>query len=164
MGAVRTGLTMSPEASGVAPPIHDGLRLTIPAREALERAGNRVELLGATTMLPHSARPSQRGPTYHVWRVEMTGVVPRGLALCLIGQGEEQHRGLRISDEPPYPGEWMQRGAIAWYEHGEWVPCPTCRAPLVWYEAGYVPGYRICTRAPHHHVQLDDDGKSAKSS
>lgn len=148
MTTIRTGLTMTPEASGVAPPVYEGLRLTVPAREAIESRASRVEQTAA-----------QPWPLY---TVTLNGNLPKGLVLCLIGTGAEQHRGLRMSDEPPYPGEWMQRGAIAWYEHGDWTRCPKCHAPLVWYEAGYVPGYRICTRAPHHHVQLDADGKGAK--
>jgi hypothetical protein len=63
---------------------------------------------------------------------------------------------------PEYPGEWPQ-SAIAWHEHGQWVPCPSCGASLIWHEAGYVPGYRLCTRpAGGHHVQLAADGRSGK--
>lgn len=150
----RTGLTMTPQVAHIAAPIHDELRLTIPAHEALVSTRNRVELRGATTMLPHTLDRAQRGPTYQVFRVELSGDVPARLILCIIGHGEEQHRGLRLNDEPEFPREIA--GAVAWWEQGEWTPCPTCRAPLVWYEAGYVPGYRVCARRPHHHSILRD--------
>lgn len=90
----------------------------------------------------------------------MIGVVPAGLVAVLI-DGDEQYRGLRMRDEPPFPGEWHD-GGVAWYERGQWVPCPVprCGRALVWYEAGYVPGYRICTRG--HHAQLSRDGRSAR--
>jgi hypothetical protein len=155
MTTTRTGLTMASDASSVAPPVHDGLRLTIPVREALEAAGNIVQrLLG------------DQGEDTGRYIVTMRGTVPRDLVLCLIGgrdyrQREEQVRGLRLQIEPEYPDEW-QDSAIAWWERGNWVPCPACRAPLVWYEAGYVSGYRVCARAPHHHATLSSDGRSAK--
>lgn len=168
MGA-RTGLL--PEHTAVATPVHDALRLTIPVREALERADNRcerVEVRAPNGESPYrhddaSVPPSvRRGLPYTLWRVTMAGRVPPGIVLCLIGQGKEQHRGLRLDDEPTYPGEWAD-GGLAWHERGEWVPCPSCGAPLVWYEAAYVPGYRVCAARPHHHAQLAGDGRSAKS-
>lgn len=106
----------------VAAPVYEPYRLTIPAREALERAGNRVELLG------------------------------------------------NISVAPPYtPGDALPPSArpaltlVAWYERGQWVPCPQCGGALVWYEACYVPGYRICVERQHH-AQLSHDGSSASHS
>jgi hypothetical protein len=164
----RTGLL--PEHRGVAAPVYDELRLTVPAREALVRHGNEVELRGATTLngdarhAPEdtSVPPSKRrGHPYQVWRVTLRGTVPDGLVLCLVGQGGEQHRALRLHVEPEYPGEWPA-AALAWHERGAWVPCPACQAPLVWYEAGYVPGYRVCAAKPHHHVQLGGDGTTAR--
>lgn len=139
----------------IAAPTYEGLRLTIPAREALERAGNRV-IVGRGVDV---ADPRSRWPVYDV---TLTGKVPDGLVLALIGNGHDQHRGLRTQDEEPYPLEWPAGQGIAWYERGEWVPCPAprCRRALVWYEAGYVPGYRVCTRG--HHVQLSSDGRSAR--
>lgn len=136
----------------IEPPT-DEYRLTVPAREALERAGNEVTEIASTT-------PS----TYRIYRITLGGRMPRGLVECLIGRGgrgDEQHRALRMSDEPEYPGEWPD--AVAWHEHGQWVPCPAprCGRALVWYEAGYVPGYRACTAG--HHAQLSKDGRSAQS-
>jgi hypothetical protein len=149
MIAVRTGLLA--EHHGVAAPVHESLRLTVPAREKLERLGNGIERNGETS-----------GMGAPLYRVTLAGYMPSTIVLCLIGHGPEQHRGLRLQDEPAYPGEWPE-GTLAWHEHGDWVPCPDCGRPLVWYEAAYVPGYRVCSSAPHHHAKLSADGRSAKA-
>lgn len=155
-------------AIAVADPVHDELRLTIPVREALVRLGNMCELRGADTIAlpgPSSVmRPpslSRRWESYQVWRVTLGGVVPSDLTLCLIGDGLDLHRGVRLANEPHYPGEWAKSG-VPWWELGEWVPCPACGAALVWYEAGYVPGYRVCAGRLHHHAQLAEDGRRAR--
>lgn len=134
-----------------APPIYDRLRLTVPARDALQAAGNRVRPEGAT---------STGAPLYRV----VLRRPPVGMEACLIQDvsGEpwpDQHEGLRLQSEPPFPGEWPAT-AVAWYVRGQWVPCPSCGGALVWYEAGYVPGYRLCTSG--HHAQLSADGRSAE--
>jgi hypothetical protein len=131
-----------------AAPVYERLRLTIPAREALLRCeGNAIERDGETPI---------GCATYSV----TLSTPPRPpLVECLIGQRDEQHRGLRCADEPAYPGEWPE-SVIAWHERGQWVGCPKCGGALIWYEAGYVPGYRLCTAG--HHVQLSDDGRSAR--
>jgi hypothetical protein len=54
---------------------------------------------------------------------------------------------VRLDIEPEYPGE-----IAAYWQQLDFTGCPECAAPLVWYEAGYVPGYRVCSRGPHHHV------------
>jgi len=130
-----------------AAPTYTDLRMTIPARELLEQLGNEIRI-----------HTTDSGPRYSV---TLTGqLAAKGvLVLVLIGQGNEQHRGLRLIDEPAYPGEWANGVGIAWHERGDWVRCPRCGHALVWYEAGYVPGYRLCTRG--HHAQLSSDGKSA---
>jgi hypothetical protein len=127
----------------VEAPSYEVSRLTIPCHEALERASNRVEDAG------------------HTYRITLAGRIPLGVIEAVLGAGTEQHRGLRLDIEPPYPGEWPE-DAVAWYERGQWVPCPAphCGRALVWYEAGYVPGYRVCTRG--HHAQLSDDGRAAR--
>ncbi len=40
----------------------------------------------------------------------------------------------------------MPDGALDWWEAVTGVPCPVegCEQTVVWYEAGYVPGYRVC--------------------
>lgn len=133
----------------IALPVYEELRLTIPAREALERTGNAYVATGA-------AWPG--GPT--VYNVTLRQP-PEGIVECLIGQRDEQHRGLRLDSEPEYPGEWTDGAGIAWHEHGQWIACPRCGSSLVWYEAGYVPGYRICTGHRQHHVMLSSDGRTA---
>jgi hypothetical protein len=131
----------------IQPPVYEHLRITIPACEALERSGNVVTQTGSNSI---------GTPEYSVTLTHP----PAGLVLCLIGTRSDQHRGLRLEIEPEFPGEWRDGNGIAWHERGEWVPCPECGAALVWYEAGYVPGYRICTNG--HHSQLSSDGRSAK--
>ncbi len=142
---LRTGL-LAP-CTSVEAPIHTGLRLTTPAREALTSHGNMVVREDGPTAAPR-------------FTVTLRGTTPAGLVLCLIGHKAESCRGLRLQNEPPYPQEWPA-SVIAWYEQGDWTGCPQCSAPLVWYEAGYVPGYRVCSRSPHHHARLAPDGKSA---
>lgn len=132
-----------------APPVYQRVRMTIPARELLQQGGNIVELD------PDETR-------HRAYTVTLAGRVPAprlGLTLVLVGRGHEQHYALRLASEPPYPDEWPA-GAVPWYLRGEWVPCPRCGGALVWYEAGYVPGYRLCTRG--HHAKLSDDGRSAR--
>ena len=53
---------------------------------------------------------------------------------------------LRMDNEPEYPQEFPDYWASV-----DFTPCPKCGAPVVWYEAGYVPGYRVCSQSPHHH-------------
>lgn len=134
-----------------APPVYGPLRLTIPAREALERAGNIVTRVADIAGCP-------------AYSVELRRPPPEGVEICLIDYGAEryaeQHRGIRLAVEPPYPGEFS--GGISCWERGDWVPCPRCGGALVWYEAGYVPGYRLCTKG--HHAQLSSDGRAAKAA
>lgn len=142
-------------------PSYSGMRMTIPAREALERMGNDVSVDGNGTgpgVPDGSMLPSTFVTHHQTYRVTLRRP-PAGVVLCTIGRGAEQHRGLRLADEPEYPGEWSG-DVIAWHDRGDWVPCPQCGGALVWYEAGYVPGYRLCTSG--HHVQLSRDGHSAK--
>lgn len=137
-------MTRALALSHLAPPVYGGLRLTIPAREALAAAGNRVDPGGA------DAYGRER------WIVTLVRP-PASLVLVLIGHGAEQHRGLRTDDEQAYPGEWTD--GITWWERGGWIPCPDCGHALLWCEAGFVPGWRICLAG--HAVQLAEDGRSA---
>jgi len=125
----------------LSPPCYE-VRLTIPAREALERAGNSIDRPPSATGTPivELRRP------------------PRGrdrlVIVALIGSTDT---AARMEDEPRWPGECD----TSWYVRGEWVPCPGgCGRALLWHEAGYVPGYRVCLTG--HHVQLSDDGRSAR--
>jgi len=135
----------------IQPPVYENLRVTIPAREALERAGNVMTLTPPADIEQHIYGATRFDVQLHE--------PPAGLVLCLIGNND-QHHGLRLDNEPEFPGEWPEGKGIAWHERGEWIPCPECGAALVWYEAGYVPGYRICLNG--HHSQLSSDGRSAK--
>lgn len=146
----------------LVPNVITDLRLTIPAREALERAGNPVAPAGTLTAParwtpPHPDRVDVL--PYPTYAVELIAP-PRGLVLVCIGHREAQHYGVRCDNEPPYPGEWPDQQGVAWWERGNWTPCPTCGAALLWCEAGFVPGWRICLSG--HASQLSSDGRSAK--
>jgi hypothetical protein len=115
------------------------VRLTIPAREALERAGNRV---------------TATGDCYSIW----LSMPPRGLVIVtapdLDGPNPRVHvTAVRRRDEPPYPGE---RVADMWTRH-EFSACPQCGAAIVWAEAGFVPGWRMCVQGGHA-LRISDDG------
>lgn len=101
------------------------MRMTIPAREALQRVSE-----------VHDGR--------YYYTTPPTGIVPV-LAPALDSMGYMP--ALRCENEPDYPGE--QPNNDMWLAV-DLMPCPRCGAALVWYEAGYVPGYRVCA-GPHHH-------------
>lgn len=123
----------------------ENVRLTIPAREALERAG-------ATVTLAPALQPGAP----QTYTIEHGATMPRGLVGCITqGDGWYGMTSVRLVVEPAYPNEY----ASVWVR-ADYLPCPECGAPLVWYEAGYVPGYRVCVQRPHHHsliVQSRDD-------
>jgi len=126
----RTGLL--PPCTGFAPVKYEGVRLTIPAREALEAAGNTAALRGDYT-----------------YDVTLSGKVPANLVAT---SDEADGRAcVRLSCEPPYPREFQN-----YWLQASWVPCPKCSHALIWYEENYVPGYRVCARRPYHHVLLGD--------
>lgn len=54
----------------------------------------------------------------------------------------------RFANEPQFA--WERANTGMWLEI-DLTPCPKCGAALVWYEAGYVPGYRVCAGKAHHH-------------
>ena len=122
----RTGLL--PEHAGIAP-ITETARATIPVVEALRKAGATV------TPLPSPAVG---------YEITIGDTMPVGIIAA--HHNDAPHVVLRMENEPEYPGEnpdyWLQI---------DWTPCPACGAPVVWYEAAYVPGYRVCSKPPHHH-------------
>lgn len=120
----RTGLF--PEHNGVAP-IKYECRATIPAVEALRAAGATVEPLA----------PPSVGYT-----ITLGAKMPTGIVAVHVGHGI----GLRMGNEPAFPVEHED-----YWAQVSFTPCPKCGAPVVWYEAGYVTGYRVCSQPPHHH-------------
>ncbi len=78
---------------------------------------------------------------------------PAGLVVVAISGSSEL--GVRLEDEPEYPGECP----AAWWSLGAWVGCPACGFALLWCEAGFVPGWRVCLAG--HAVQLAGNGRSA---
>lgn len=101
-------------------------RMTIPAREALRK----VSVVKNNHF--YFSRPPQ----------DMISVLVRAMD----GYGYEQ--AFRLTIEPPYPNEMPDDNM--WTE-AMLTPCPKCGAALVWWEAGYVPGYRVCAGPKHHH-------------
>ena len=129
----RTGLF--PEIKSIAPIKINDVRMTLSAREALEESGAIFSLNG----------------DYYL--VELGQKMPKGIVAARV-PGEDCI-AIRLENEMPYPDEFES----SWWEQAEWLPCPVCSAPLVWYEAGYVPGYRVCTSPSHHHVLIRTGSK-----
>lgn len=134
-------------------PVYE-VRLTIPAREALEAAGNTVERVA------HDR---------DIWRVTLVAppaglevAIPRATDRYGVNGPVPSYCGLAVrrADEPPWPNALEGPDAVPWWDRGAWIPCPRCGAALVWWEAGYVAGHRVCLRG--HHSQLAPDGRSAK--
>lgn len=123
--------------SHLAAPAYE-IRLTIPAREALERRGNSID-----------RPPSSPGTPIVILRHP-----PRHMCVVQTAEGLAG----RMPEEPPWPGE---RDADVW-DRRAWVPCPQrgCGAALLWCEAGYVPGWRICLAG--HASQFGADSLAAK--
>ncbi len=110
--------------------IRTDTRMTIPARESLERV----------SIVHDNAYYYQRPPT---------GLLPVLAPRMEAGAPTSGYMlALRCADEPPFPGEMPNPDM--WIEV-DLTPCPKCGAALVWYEAGYVPGYRVCAGPRHHH-------------
>lgn len=130
----------------VEAPTYTNLRITVPAIEALEKAGNRVKLC------------KEHKPVA-LYNVTLTHPINSIKLVRFNDYMGNQYTGLRLATEPEYPNELYY--GVSWHERGDWVPCPTCGASLVWYEAGYVPGYRICLNK--HRVQLSSNGLTAKA-
>lgn len=120
--------------------LHAGYRLTIPVREALEHAGNIVR--PAVAQYPGD----RAGIPY--WDIELSCPIP--VVVCRIINTSDI--ALRLAIEPRYPGEIL----AAWWERGEWLPCPRCGAATLWDEAGRVPGARCCVKG--HRVQVNSRG------
>jgi hypothetical protein len=123
----KTGLL--PEHKGIAPVTHE-VRATIPVLEAVFQAGGMSDPLG----LP------RRGH-----KIVFPDLMPAGIVAVHLNHSDPRI-GLRLESEEPYPQEYLDYWATV-----DFTPCPVCQAPVVWYEAGYVPGYRVCTKTPHHH-------------
>jgi hypothetical protein len=138
----KSGLFSEHQGCQIVAGPHQQVRLTIPAREALEASG--------ATITPEPLDAEIGMPTY---TVVLGDHIPAGLVAasthlqCLEGHGYYEILSLRMEIEPPYPGEHDGD----YWRRLDFTPCPKCGAPLIWYEAGYVPGYRVCAKKPHHH-------------
>lgn len=123
----QTGLF--PEHKNIAPVTHE-VQATIPVIESLQKTG---------TIITPLAMPSIG------YKILLGDKMPKGIVAVHLNHSEPRI-GLRMESEDPYPQEYSDYWATV-----DFTPCPVCQAPVVWYEAGYVPGYRVCTKAPHHH-------------
>ncbi len=141
------------------------VRATVPAIEAiLVERGNRVAVgdmpirqgavmaaaQHAQTLMPDPYAPEcmvERGWT--VWMVRP----PAGLVAVHVQMAHDRSAGapmtaLREDSDPPWPGEMAADG---WTSAAWTVGCPgprghPCGSVLIWAEAGYVPGWRVCLR------------------
>jgi hypothetical protein len=122
----KLGLLPEHRKHGIEPIVRT-VRATLPVIEALRGAGSKIE--------PHDG----------TYTITLGHEMPHGIvAVQVMGSADIF---LRLSIEPEYPGEIE----AAWWHKVDWLPCPVCGAPVVWYEAGFVPGYRVCTGPKHHH-------------
>lgn len=110
---------------GIAPVVYEVIA-TLPVIEAMRRSGAECEQVG------------------EIWKITLGPQMPDGIVAVHLNQYPAT--GIRLEHEPSYPQEY----ADSWRQV-DFTPCPVCLAPVVWYEAGYVPGYRVCTGKRHHH-------------
>ena len=135
----RTGWTT--DESCPSKIVRNRVRMTDAVRSALLRAGAIIE----PETVPNAPAdiPS--------WRVQLGREMPRGIVAKMVHTAEAGSLlTLRMDDESVADTDTDAEGDY-WVQL-DWTPCPTCGAPLVWYEAGYVPGYRVCAAPPFHHV------------
>lgn len=123
----NTGLF--PEHKDMGPITYE-VRATIPVLEAIMKAGG----LSAPLRLPMGGHKIVLGDT-----------MPEGIIAVHLNASEPRI-GLRLESEEEYPQEFPD-----YWAQVDFTPCPVCQAPVVWYEAGFVQGYRVCTKSPHHH-------------
>lgn len=119
------------EHRGVASPAYT-VRATIPVIEALTKAGATIDQVGTADM--------------PVYRVTLGKTMPAGIVAVTVNGPPYVDACLRLEIEPEWPQEFEH-----YWGQVDWTPCPACGAPVVWYEAGYVSGYRVCSQPPHHH-------------
>ena len=123
----KTGLL--PEHKKIDTVVH-AVRATIPVLEAvLQAGGSYVPLVN----------------TDNGYLITLSDKMPACIIAVHLNRSTPRI-GLRLESEERYPQEFPD-----YWETVNFTPCPVCQAPIVWYEAGYVPGYRVCTKAPHHH-------------
>lgn len=115
-----------------------GTRLTVPAKETLLAAGAKVRL--------------QNFDRYEIYMVQLLEKCPESLVAvnvqAILGYPYSGSIGIRRVDELEYPHEY----GIDFWRCVNLTPCPECGSSLIWYEAGYVSGYRVCSSKEHHHV------------
>lgn len=141
----QTGVRADQEAVCSVGAVIRPCRLTIPAREALEAAGATITPIESPVIFADRSN-WVRDPAPH-WQVALGRRCPSGLVVATMAGGNAQC--IRTTEEPPWPDELP---SSMWTEL-DLTPCPKCGHALVWYEAGFVPGYRVCAGPDHHHWQ-----------
>lgn len=132
------------------------VRATVPAIEAVIRAGNRVTRGGIEIVEATAARAAAILPD--PWTVWLTRPPPSVVRVDIEERAEIGYRlvpAIRLRLDPPYPQESEHGDGWA---RAEWVACPgppghPCGSVLLWAEANYVPGWRFCLRG--HFASLD---------
>lgn len=119
----RSGLF--PGCTSIKPVVYE-VCATIPVVEKLQAFGTKLEKLPIG------------------YRITLGNTMPNNIVAVHLN--EHPHLGLRLVNEPKYPLEFPD-----YWSQIDFTPCPVCNAPVIWYEAGYVPGYRICINLPYHH-------------
>lgn len=129
----RSGIEQDLE---LRPSTYERVRLTIPAREALQ---------AANALIVTEANDAKTGASLYTVTLSAQERVPVDLIAGHIAGTD--HTTLRLSEEEEYPHEIPM-----FWEQVDFSGCPKCGKPLIWWEAGYVPGYRVCSGRSHHHV------------
>lgn len=140
----RTGVFREREEAEFCGARMSACRLTIRAREALIAAGADIQPADAP-MVPAMAGGWEPAIGQY-WDVALgQRCPPRVLVRETFGVAGYT---MRLDDEPAWPNEIAN---VPIWGQLDLTPCPHCGAALAWYEAGYVPGYRVCAGPQHHH-------------
>lgn len=129
--------------TSIAPPVINGVRMTPKARKALKKAGHKVKAENADLKTFSVTLCGRRMPRL---------CVEIRLVDCL------EYPCIHVPNDRYFSlwrsGCWDGQSWQNIWRDAEWMTCPRCKAPITWYEAGFVPGYRICLGNAHHHLIL----------
>jgi len=112
------------------------VRATIPVVEKLKKHKNIISEISSLNGI--------------LYKVQLSGTLPDDIIACHTNETQFIDASLRLQNEPEYPNEYKD-----YWKQVDWLPCPECSSAIIWYEAGYVPGYRICSKRPYHHCLAD---------
>ncbi len=95
------------------------------------------------------------------WAEVWFGIEPEAFDRMLYGSGKNAAYLAEQSSPMSMPVWRKSRIEICNSYWPQTMPCPHCQSWIVWAEAGYVPGYRICSGC-HRHWRMTMDSNSAK--